>query len=354
MKLISLLISLLIFPAVNATNTIIIMVPGMGQGVISAAQAYQFGNEGKSFGGSKVLKMEQLPGQANLLKNAEDDTLSVASTVATGVKPRAGRCGVDLQGITYQNICEIAVAKKMKCGVISTGRFDSPIAESMYYHNNNLEDNAKSQFLSSNLDLFIAAGYSLPVDYVGKIIMKREEYKNISLPVRGILPNDGLKMRGIDGTKADITEPTLVEMTDGALNALTNKNGFLLVIDAEGVEKSVNTVNAGLWIGELLGVDKTIDTIDKWITAHGGWKENNLLILGLNEKGVTSIQAHSAGTVPSVKFYSTDYINSMPPVYFRGKLFDGLKANFLDDKIYKKEMKIITPQKSFFTIVENL
>ncbi|MEI6520824.1 MAG: alkaline phosphatase [bacterium] len=354
MKLISLIVISLLLHIACAANTIIIMVPGMGQGVISAAQAYQFGNEGKSFGGSKVLKMEMLPGQANLLKDAADDTLSVASTIATGVKPRAGRCGVDMQGITYQNLCEIAAAKKMKCGVISSSSFNSPIAESMYYHSSSLEDTSKNQFLSSKIDLFFAANYDAPADFAGKVIKKREEYNNLTLPIRGILPKYGLTLRGIDGTRADIAEPTLPEMADAAMNALANKSGFLLVIDAEGVEKSVSTKDAGLWVGELLGVDKTIDTIDKWITVHGGWTENNLLILGLNEKGVTSIQAGPAGTVPKVKFYSTDNINTMPPVYFRGKLFNGLKANFLDDRTYKKEMKIITPQKLFFTIVENM
>jgi hypothetical protein len=103
-----------------------------------------------------------------------------------------------------------------------------------------------------------------------------------------------------------------------------------------------------------LGVDKTVESIEIWIEKHGGWKENSLLIVGLNEKGVTSIQSGKAGTVPNVRFYSTDYINSMPPVYFRGKIFNGIKENFIDDANYKKDMKIITPQKLFFTIVENL
>ncbi len=354
MKLISLLSCCFFMHILYAANTIVVLVPGMGQGVISVAEAYQFGREGKSFGGNKMLKMVQTSSSVSLLKNKNDDALSISSAIATGVRPYPGRCGVDMQGIPYQNICEIAVEKKMKCGLISTGKIDSPAIMAMYDHNRSLIDNTKTELLKAKFDLFIAAGYEPPADFTGKVIRNRDEYKDISIPMRGILPNKGLKLRGIDGTKADPAEPTLSELTIAAMNALANKAGFLLVIDAAGIDKAIATKDAGLWAGEMLGIDKAIFNAEKWVETHGGWTENNLLIIGLNEKGITSIQTRAIGTTPIVKFFSTENINSMTPIYCRGKIFESIKANCLNDHIYKKDSKVITPEKLFFAIADIL
>lgn len=100
------------------------------------------------------------------------------------------------------------------------------------------------------------------------------------------------------------SEPTLAELTAAALNALDDDpDGLVLMVEGGAIDWASHAGQRGRMIEELDDFAAAVAVVQNWITAHGGWEHNLLVITadhetgGLKESGFTTGH-HSNDLVP--------------------------------------------------------
>lgn len=137
--------------------------------------------------------------------------------------------------------------------------------------------------------------------------------------------------------------PTLADLTQAALEVLgRDPDGFWLMVEGGDIDWAAHDNNLDNLIGTMLSFDDAVQTVLSWISTHGGWRKNVLIVtadhdhyLTLNgnfptllaQRGATAltftehqpIQAgHFWGSDPTVKYGWTSHSNRPVPVYFQG------------------------------------
>ncbi len=124
-------------------------------------------------------------------------------------------------------------------------------------------------------------------------------------------------------------QPALSEMARAALNILDeNEQGFLLMIESEGVDETSHPNWAGRMIEEVIDFAETVTTVVEWIEQHGGWDENLLVVTSDHETGGlvgpgTTMEYSSPinrgkGKMPAYRWLSKDHSTLPIPLYARG------------------------------------
>ena len=80
-------------------------------------------------------------------------------------------------------------------------------------------------------------------------------------------------------TTADLTEnPTLAEMTTTALDVLSSRGPFWLLIEAGDVDWASHANNIDTAIGAVHSGDAAVDALFRWIEDHGGWEDTVVIV----------------------------------------------------------------------------
>ena len=80
-------------------------------------------------------------------------------------------------------------------------------------------------------------------------------------------------------TAADVSEnPTLAEMTTAALEVLSQKDKFWLMVEAGDVDWASHANNIDGAIGATLSGDAAFTAITDWIKANGGWQKTAVVV----------------------------------------------------------------------------
>jgi alkaline phosphatase len=389
-------------------NIILMIGDGMGPDVSKAAGAYKFGPEYHAFGGQSYLVMEKLkshlyvttfsiegkydPGWNNgnkeYPKRRPTDSAAAATALATGVKTFDGAIGVDQQKKPLVNIMEIARQKGLKTGVVTTVPFCHATPASFAAHVGNRSDYnliAGQMLFESKLDLIMGGGhpeafkkgqeytYLSQDDWVSlkssstlyKLAESREDFKALAegakhAKVFGLFKGGSLKYRLADGSGAAPDQPTLAEMTAGALSVLEKGNGFVLMVEGGAIDFANHANNLNQSIGETLGFDEAVATVINWIETHGGWQENLLLITADHDTGyMHNVKPGPAGTLPTVS-WGTDgkwlsHTNRLVDLYYQGsgsEILEKLARELLDFE--RGKVKVIDNTDIFKTMFEAL
>lgn len=123
--------------------------------------------------------------------------------------------------------------------------------------------------------------------------------------------------------------PTLSEASAAALNVLDdNRKGFALMIEGGAVDWAAHNNAEGRLIEEQLDFNRAVNTVVRWITRHGGWKDTLLVVTADHETGYltgpgsdptwTPIVGQGRGRMPLVEFHSGNHTNSLVPFYAKG------------------------------------
>ncbi len=131
------------------------------------------------------------------------------------------------------------------------------------------------------------------------------------------------------------TVPTLVEMTNGALNILDNdKDGFFLMIEGGAVDWAGHDNQSGRMIEEQIDFNKTVEAVIKWIENNGSWDETLLIVTSDHECGYLTgpnsgqkttgpvwnpLKNNGKNNMPGIEWHSDEHTNSLVPFYAKGQ-----------------------------------
>ncbi|NLO74046.1 MAG: alkaline phosphatase [candidate division WS1 bacterium] len=354
-------------------NVILMIGDGMGMDTVIAAGAYKYGNAYHRLGGDQRLAMETLSdfyycttfsasgpgydftwdgGNREYPKQGPTDSAAAGTALATGVKTYNGAIGMDLHKRPLVSVSEYARQAGMKVGILTSVTFYHATPACFAAHNagrGNAAEIAREMLMVSQPEVLMGAGDpdSAPPDKAYSVINQAswEAIKAGRTPYRLVQeradfqalianPPEG-KILGVfrnvtalpyckaDGQGHDPRLPTLAEMTRGALAALQNPQGFFLMVEGGAIDWAGHANNLDAAIGETLAFDEAVAAVLEWITAHGGWDENLLIITADHETGyLSSVQPTEAGKLPAAT-WGTDgkwgsHTNRPVPLFCQG------------------------------------
>ena len=130
--------------------------------------------------------------------------------------------------------------------------------------------------------------------------------------------------------------PTLATMTRGALNVLDDDpDGFFLMVEGGAVDWASHERQPGRMIEELVDFHEAVAAARAWIAAHGGWRDNLLVITADHETGYLTgpppaagdwppcrarqpLAGRGRGQVPDLRFNGGDHTNALVPLLAAG------------------------------------
>lgn len=126
------------------------------------------------------------------------------------------------------------------------------------------------------------------------------------------------------------TSPSLVTMTEGALNVLSeNEQGFFLMVEGGAVDWAAHANNLPRIIEEQIDFNHSVSAVVDWVEAHSSWDETlvivtsdhgNGLLQGLDsaENAYSAITNQGAGALPLVQWNSDTHTRELVPLYAHG------------------------------------
>jgi len=207
------------------------------------------------------------------------DSAAAGSAMATGFKVDNGILSVTPDGKSARTVMQAAKAKGKRIGLISTATvYDAtPAAFSMNAKSRRDSQALVDKYLALEPDVLLGGGadYFLPVGAGGK----RKDGKDMIAAFRGkgwqVVSNTaelkaatGVKLLGLfadEDMDFDIEsdrakEPTMAEMTAGALKALSqaNPNGFVLLVENENTDTAGHANDAAALMRALWATDDAV------------------------------------------------------------------------------------------------
>jgi len=273
--------------------------------------------------------------------NNATDSASSATAMATGTKTRDGSIGVDIDGVSRQNIVEVAEGLGKATGVITSVPFSHATPAGFSAHNvsrDNYAAIANEMLYTSGIDVIMGCGapdygysgepgYSGNTKYVGgaatwaditddlsvtgadangdgnadawTVIRDREAFQAMAkgkTPARVLgLPKTYQSLQYYRSGNATApafevpfveTVPTLEEMTKAALNVLDNdKDGFFLMVEGGAVDWAAHFYQAGRLIEEQIDFNKSVEAVVNWVNKKSNWGETLVVITADHETG---------------------------------------------------------------------
>ncbi|MDZ4659534.1 MAG: alkaline phosphatase [Bythopirellula sp.] len=297
-------------------NVILMIGDGMGPQQMGLLFAYA-----RHAPGSKVPKriaaMEQMAidGELGMVRTEPYgslvvDSAAAATQLATGKWSDSEMIGVDFEGNSAATVVEIARDLGKATGLVSDTRLThaTPAAFAAHQRDRSMENEIAVDMLENKVDVLLSGGlryfvpqavndkdsatYDALVQMMGgayEPYSRREDNRNLLLEARDdykiVFDHKALaevkagKVLGLFGNsemldaigenkalkQADRTEPTLVEMTEKALELLSqDPDGFFLMVEGGQIDWGGHNNDAGVMLQELLQFDDAIRVVLNW------------------------------------------------------------------------------------------
>ncbi len=310
----------------RARNVILLIGDGMGDSEITIARNYAKGAAGR-FDGIDALPLTGQYTTYSLSKatgkpDYDPDSAATGTAWATGFKSYDGAISVDVKGTPQASLLELAKAKGLRTGNVSTAEIQDatpavqashvssrscygPIATLKTCPEAALENGGlgsiTEQIINARADVTLGGGattfdevasagsyqgktlkqqafergYQIVTDKAGLAAVKRADQNQPllglfapgNLPVRWIGPEataDGGKLdpvRCTENPARSAGQPTLAELTTkaiGLLDARRNSPGFFLQVEGASIDKQDHAANACGQIGETVDLDEAV------------------------------------------------------------------------------------------------
>ena len=343
------------------------------------------------------------------------DSAASATAMACGEKTYGGAIGVGIDGQKLKNVVERAEELGKATGVITSVEFSHATPAGFVAHKGNrgdysgianemIKESAVEVIMGCGNPYFDKDGKALldtakpNYGYVGgpdtwkelvagtaggdadgdgkadpwKLIQKREEFQKLGegeAPSRVIgvpqMPETLQQRRGGDAGaepyKVPLVEtvPTLVEMTNAALNVLDNDpDGFFLMIEGGAVDWASHSNQGGRMIEEEIDFSNAVKAVAEWVEKNSSWEDTLVIVTADHETGyitgpdsgvkdgkavwnpvvnngkgkMPGLQWHSGGHTDSlVPFYANGPENAMKVIRSRVKGTDGKRGTYVDN-----------------------
>ncbi len=133
------------------------------------------------------------------------------------------------------------------------------------------------------------------------------------------------------------TTPSLVTMTEGALNWLGQKDdGFFLMVEGGAVDWACHGNLLGRMIEEQIDFDRSVQAVVDWVEANSSWDETLVIVTTDHGNGILygpesdqfafqPVVNRGAGNLPEVQWHFDHHTNELVPVWARGPGADLLQ-----------------------------
>ncbi|MEN8445179.1 MAG: alkaline phosphatase, partial [Cyanobacteria bacterium J06555_13] len=99
--------------------------------------------------------------------------------------------------------------------------------------------------------------------------------------------NEGETVESFIASEID-ANPTLAQLSSAALDVLgDDEDGFWVTIEGGDIDWAMHDNNLDNSIGALLDFNKSVETVDEWIQANGGYEENMLIVTADHDHYIT-------------------------------------------------------------------
>ena len=305
-------------------NVILLIGDGMGDSEITIARNYVKGAAGR-FAGIDALPLTGQYTTYSLTKDGKPDynpdSASTGSAWATGTKTYDGAISVDIRGKAQPTLIELAKAKGLRTGDVTTAEIQDATPAVLAAHvtarscygpkvtlttcpTNALENGGAGsiteQIIKTRTDVTLGGGANTFEEtatagaYAGKTLkqqatdrgyrlvsdlagLKAVNQANQSKPLLGLFAKGNLPVRWVgpeatsDGGKQaparctpnpdrTATQPSLADMTGKAIELLDTRRskGFFLQIEGASIDKQDHAANACGQIGETVDLDEAV------------------------------------------------------------------------------------------------
>ena len=286
---------------------------GMAQPQRTATEMYLAAKDGKPHGSVK-LAMSELSAQGIMTTYAANsiipDSADTATALACGVKTNSGMLGVTPDGRPYKNVSELAKARGMKVGIISTVSLDHATPAGFYAHqkSRNYYHEISYEMVMSGFDFFGGGGIKDPEGKKaldnkpkGNImdLAKHQGYKVVKgkSDVTKLTPEDGKVIAinewlqdsdampyTMDRTEKDMS---LADLVAKAAEMLDNPKGFFIMAEGGKVDWACHANDAMASITDTIDTDNAVKAALKFAEKHPG--ETLILVVGDHETGGMTI-----------------------------------------------------------------
>lgn len=253
---------------VAVKNVILMIGDGMGENTILASETVK---------GDKLV-MSSLPYQAHVKTDSLDgttDSAAASTAISCGIKTRNQYIGVDKDGKAVETLCEFAMAKGMKTGLIDTQVVSHATPAGMVGHTTarSLYNLLTRQMIFAEVDVIMGGGsqyYTSRIERLAKIHNYKYASTEEELADAQVGENENfLGMFAYEGMSATAT-PSLTTMTGKALDMLDNDNGFFLMVEGSYIDIYAAKLDMAGTLKEMQAFDKAVNTVMQWALEHPG------------------------------------------------------------------------------------
>ncbi len=323
-----------------ARNVILLIGDGMGDSEITIARNYALGAAG-SFAGLDSLPLTGEYTHYALNKdgtpNYVTDSAAAATAWSIGTKTYNGALSVDITGAPKQTILELAKARGLATGSVTTAEIQDATPAALYSHvtnrkcygpdettklcpanalQNGGQGSITEQLLATRPDVTLGGGaatfgqVATTGQYQGKpleVQAKERGYQIVhtatelnavakadqDVPVLGLFADGNMPLRWAgtpaarlgylqpaercsDNPQHTASVPTLADMTQRAIDLLkTNSKGFFLQVEGASIDKQDHLANPCTQIGETVDLDAAVQRALEFAKSDG----NTLVIV---------------------------------------------------------------------------
>ena len=314
--------------AKSPKSIILIIGDGMGPAQFTAAQILR-GSEFQS-GRLPVSGLVRTRSANSVLT----DSAAAATAYATGVKTDNRMLGVDPNGFSHPTVLEIAEARGMATGLVTTTRFwdATPAAFAAHVKDRRESKSIVSQMLRHDIDIIASSGAeSFGVD-------GNPPLPELARDTGYALVRTAEELQAVEGSQIlavfrsgvhDVDSPDirLPELAEWAIERLSkDPDGFFLLLEHEGTDSTAHNGETALFGISVLSLDETVGVALDFAKRHS---DVLVIVTGDHETGGLQIQGQTAESL-QMKWTTGGHTAQPVPIFSQGPgsgKFSGLLDN---------------------------
>ena len=283
---------------------------GMAMPQINSAEIFKGAEESTDRMNKGKLAFASLPYQGMQTTHAANtfitESAAAGTALATGHKTNNDVLGMDpTKTIKYTSMAELAKAKGMKVGIVSSVSLDHATPAAFYAHESTRKNyyEIATAMINSDFDYFAGGGLLAPtgskkdranvLELAGQkgytVIHSNDEILNLQptgQKVIAICPN----LAAEEAMAYDIDRKdqlSLQDLTRKGIEMLDNPNGFFMMVEGGKIDWACHANDAGTTIHDVLAFDNAIKEALKFYAKHPD--ETLIVITGDHETGGMTI-----------------------------------------------------------------
>lgn len=261
---------------VPVKNIILMIGDGMGENIIKASEVVK---------GDKLV-MSGMPYNTHVTTHSLSvekghigftDSAASATALSTGVKTYNQYIGVDENEEPLETICEFAMNKGLKTGLVARHYVCHATPAGMVAHNSARSSYQQilREMINSGVNVMFGGGGQYYKDSKKtRTAVEENNYKYITTEEE-LLALEGneekvLGMFAFDNMGSATHDPQLPVMTEKALDLLDNENGFFLMVEGSNIDVYAAQEDMNETLEQMKSFDESVDCVLRWAEKHPG------------------------------------------------------------------------------------